>query len=255
MLKVLYYDRESIIKTLAESIVIGGLPKNETKIESNSILEEINEVKRYLTYLDEYKDLLIEKIDSNGHKYIDVNLEHFNHTYLINMGKYYRRAKALGQVPAGSGHNCMYKGVSFNMIIEFPLYWLKEYQRYHFTDIISSQSTMHKMTEFDLNLMYNSEVDPRVVEIMKELIQEYKQETDKDKKKELWRKIINTNPDGFTMAMGITMNYLQALSIVQQREHHKLIEWREDFVPFLKDLPCFSLFLLGDNEYGKKENN
>ena len=47
--------------------------------------------------------------------------------------------------------------------------------------------------------------------------------------------------------MGITMNYLQALSMVKQREHHKLDDWSKDLVPFLKEeLPFFKLFMLGE---------
>ena len=53
-------------------------------------------------------------------------------------------------------------------------------------------------------------------------------------------------PSDFHLAMGITRNYLQALSMVKQREHHKLDDWSEDFVPFLKELPFFKLFMLGE---------
>lgn len=246
-MEILYYDREYIYKTLAESLVIGGLPMNKHKATSEGLKKEIKEVEEYVRLIDVFKDYLVEKEDEEGRKYISIEGIIQTDEYFKSMGKYYRRGKALGQVKAGSGHNCMYKGVSFNMIIEFPLYFLKEYQRYHFTDIISSQSTMHKILEFDLKDMFSDEVDPRCIEVIEDLRNQYNEETDKDKKKEIWRRIINSLPDGFTMSMGITMNYLQALSIINQRKNHKLNEWSEVFVPFLLDLPLLKLLMIKES--------
>jgi len=48
-----------------------------------------------------------------------------------------------------------------------------EAERYRFLEFVSSQSTMHRITKFDLNKCYNEYVDPRVIEIMKEKIAEY----------------------------------------------------------------------------------
>ena len=246
-MEILYYDREYIYKTLAESLVIGGLPMNKHKATSEGLKKEIKEVEEYVRLIDVFKDYLVEKEDEEGRKYISIEGIIQTDEYFKSMGKYYRRGRALGQVKTGSGHNCMYKGVSFNMIVEFPLYWLKEYQRYHFTDIISSQSTMHKILEFDLKDMFSDEVDPRCIEVIEDLRNQYNEEIDKDKKKEIWRRIINSLPDGFTMSMGITMNYLQALSIINQRKNHKLNEWSEVFVPFLLDLPLLKLLMIKEN--------
>ena len=247
MINILYYDREMIYKTLAESLVIGGLPMNKYKTTTEGLTEEIKFCERMIRLLDINKDKIIPLGDENNREYlgfegmtIEVNEQ------LEKFGKYYRRGKALGLVRPGSGHNSMFKGVTFNMVIDFPLYWLKEYQRYHFTDIISSQSTMHKILEFNLDDMFTDEVDPRAIEIIKDLKEQYNLEQDKDKKKVIWKRLINTLPDGFHMSMGITMNYLQAISIVGQRKNHKLSEWSDDFVPFLLDLPLFKTFMIKD---------
>lgn len=245
MLEVLYYDREGIYKTLAESLVIGGFPMRTDEITKLKLCSEIIDVGRCISYLDNHRKDIIKK-QCDGKEYLSLSTEIYPwyESCLIDFGKYYRRGKALGQVKSGSGHNSMYKGVTFNMVIKFPLYWLKEYQRYHFTDIISSQSTMHKILEFDLKDMFSDEVDPRSIVVIEELRNEYNNETDKEKKKIIWRRIINSLPDGFSMCMGITMNYLQAISIIQQREHHKLSEWSEDFVPFLLDLPLLKQLMI-----------
>ena len=247
MINVLYYDREMIYKTLAESLVIGGLPMNKYKATTEGLTEEIKFCESVIKFLDVNKDKTIILKDENDREYLGVeNVAIHIDEQLKKFGKYYRRGKALGLVKAGSGHNSMFKGVTFNMVIDFPLYWLKEYQRYHFTDIISSQSTMHKILEFNLDDMFTDEVDPRAIEIIKDLKEQYNLEQDKDKKKVIWRRLINTLPDGFHMSMGITMNYLQAISIVGQRKNHKLSEWSDDIVPFLLDLPLFKTFMIKD---------
>lgn len=247
MVNVLYYDREMIYKTLAESLVIGGLPMNKYKATTEGLTEEIKFCESMICLLDINEDKTIPLRDENDREYLGLEGSTIEvDEQLKKFGKYYRRGKALGLVKPGSGHNSMFKGVTFNMVIDFPLYWLKEYQRYHFTDIISSQSTMHKILEFNLDDMFTDEVDPRAIEIIKDLKEQYNLEQDKDKKKAIWRRLINTLPDGFHMSMGITMNYLQAISIVGQRKNHKLSEWRDDLVPFLLDLPLFKTFMIKD---------
>ena len=247
MINILYYDREMIYKTLAESLVIGGLPMNKYKATTEGLTEEIKFCESMICLLDINEDKTIPLRDKNDREYLGLEGSTIEvDEQLKKFGKYYRRGKALGLVKPGSGHNSMFKGVTFNMVIDFPLYWLKEYQRYHFTDIISSQSTMHKILEFNLDDMFTDEVDPRAIEIIKDLKEQYNLEQDKDKKKVIWRRLINTLPDGFHMSMGITMNYLQAISIVGQRKNHKLSEWRDDFVPFLLDLPLFKTFMIKD---------
>ena len=247
MINILYYDREMIYKTLAESLVIGGLPMNKYKATTEGLTEEIKFCESMICLLDINEDKTIPLRDENDREYLGLEGSTIEvDEQLKKFGKYYRRGKALGLVKPGSGHNSMFKGVTFNMVIDFPLYWLKEYQRYHFTDIISSQSTMHKILEFNLDDMFTDEVDPRAIEIIKDLKEQYNLEQDKDKKKVIWRRLINTLPDGFHMSMGITMNYLQAISIVGQRKNHKLSEWSDDFVPFLLDLPLFKTFMIKD---------
>ena len=48
-----------------------------------------------------------------------------------------------------------------------------EAERYRFLEFVSSQSTMHRITKFNLNESYNEFVDPRVIEIMKEKVNAY----------------------------------------------------------------------------------
>lgn len=277
MIEILYCNEDNIITSLAESLVIGGLPmRKETTFDNLSY--EISDLTYFLDNVWSYKeDFIFDKTEKKIRIREDLldedDLEHLNFLSFIlssveddyedleecieNINNsldeelnnpYIKRGINLGHVPTGSGHNSMFKGVGFNMIIKFPLYWLKEYQRYNFTDIISSQSTMHKILEFDLSKMFSDKVDKRCIAVIEELRDKYNNEKDKDKKKEIWEAIINSCPDGLHMVMGITMNYLQAVSIIKQREHHKLSEWSKDFVPYLKSLPYLDFFLLEDKD-------
>ena len=48
-----------------------------------------------------------------------------------------------------------------------------EAERYRFLEFVSSQSTMHRITKFDLDKCYNEYVDPLIIEIMKEKVNQY----------------------------------------------------------------------------------
>ena len=55
------------------------------------------------------------------------------------------RAKKLAKTPVGSGHNNFLKGIIVQFDLQYPEYFSPQLQRYHWIDIISSQSKMHKI--------------------------------------------------------------------------------------------------------------
>lgn len=241
MVEVLYWNEKVVLNALAESLVIGGLPKHAGVPKAEDLYFEIHHLAQDLGYIWEKRD----EINYNATKKILEGNVFLN----TDINKYIKRGLILGNVKAGSGHNCMFKGVQFNMIINMPLYWLKEYQRYHFTDIISSQSTMHCVTKMEIKEHCTDKVEPVIIDLINQKVAEFNalSPTDVDARKEAFYYIVANLPSDFHLAMGITMNYLQALSMVKQREHHKLDDWSKDFVPFLKEeLPFFKLFMLGE---------
>lgn len=243
MVEVLYWNENVVLNALAESLVIGGLPKHAGVPKADDLWTEIYHLAQDLDYIWANRD----EISYNATKKI---LESPTSKMFLNtdINKYIKRGLILGNVKAGSGHNCMFKGVQFNMIINMPLYWLKEYQRYHFTDIISSQSTMHCVTQMDIREHCSDRVEPVIIDMINKGV-EYFNSLPKEavkERKEAFNYIVANLPSDFHLAMGITMNYLQALSMVKQREHHKLDDWSKDLVPFLKELPFFKLFMLGE---------
>ena len=60
------------------------------------------------------------------------------------------RAIKLANTPAGSGHSNFLCGIRVSFDLTIPRYMWQEAQRYHWFDIVSSQSTMHKIAQMDL---------------------------------------------------------------------------------------------------------
>lgn len=120
--------------------------------------------------------------------------------------------------------------------------WI-EAERYRFLEFVSSQSTMHRIPKFNLDNQYNEYVDPRVIEIMKEKVNEYNNLEDSDKKTQKYLEILYTNPAGFELTARLTTNYRCLKNIYRQRKNHRLPEWRE-FCKWIETLPLAQELIL-----------
>jgi len=162
--------------------------------------------------------------------------------------KQFKRIKKLGNAKSGSGHDNALKGIVVQFDLTAPLYIWKQFERYHFHDIISSQSTMHRILEMDIYKQCNDYVFINIIELLKEAIQSYKwlydnQEnklpSDKEKLDKAYMKIISNIPSGFELTARITSNYLQLKTIYNQRHNHKLYEWHNIFCDWIESLDYF----------------
>lgn len=139
----------------------------------------------------------------------------------------------------GEGHDQFLTGIIVQFDLTFTVKAWTEAERYHFFDFVSSQSTMHRITKFDIEKQYIEYVDPRIVSIMKEKVESYNRlaETfDKDSLKSKYLEILYSNPAGFKLTAGMTTNYRQLKTIYAQRKNHRLPEWRE-FCAWIETLP------------------
>lgn len=159
--------------------------------------------------------------------------------------------KSLAQSRSGEGHDQWLTGVIVQFDLTFSVKAWTEAERYHFFDFVSSQSTMHRITKFELDEAYIDYVDPRIIEIMKEKISSYNEfeqmrvnySTDETLLKE-WQQqldkkyleILYSNPCGFKLTAGMTTNYRQLKTIYNQRKTHRLPEWRA-FCEWIETLP------------------
>ena len=174
--------------------------------------------------------------------------------------KVIKRCKGLTRLSNGNGaHGQWLTGVrvAFDLTCTNKM-WV-EAERYRFLEFVSSQSTMHRITKFNVRDQYNDYVDPRVIEIMEEKIAQYNEVSELAKNipaddkynqeryanwlRQKYLEILYTNPAGFELTARLTTNYRCLLNIYIQRHDHRLPEWRE-FCQYIYDnLPMFAEFV------------
>lgn len=166
--------------------------------------------------------------------------------------------KACANCETGEGHDNFLKGIIVQFDLTFSNKAWVEAERYHFLDFISSQSTMHKITKFNIKDQCNQYVDPRIIDIVQEKINEYnrlsvlnlKNEPSKERREilnELYLEILYNVPAGFELTAGMTTNYQQLKTIYQQRRFHLLPDW-QIFCDWCETLPLFKELCVDRNK-------
>ena len=135
-------------------------------------------------------------------------------------------------------HGQWLTGVRVSFDLTFSNKAWVEAERYRFLEFVSSQSTMHRVSQFDIGKQCNKYVDYRIIEIVEELKQKYLN----DKTAENYLILLYNLPNGFQITARMTTNYRCLLNIYIQRYDHRLPEWRE-FCEEIKKLPYFEEFL------------
>ena len=145
------------------------------------------------------------------------------------------RVQSLGKCERGTGHDQFLTGIVVQFDLTFSIKAWTEAQRYHFLDFVSSQSTMHRITKFDLEKQCNEYVHVGTISIVKGLIDCYNENpTDEN-----YLKVLYNVPTGFMLTARMTTNYRQLKTIYHQRKRHRLPEWRK-FCEWIETLPYFS---------------
>lgn len=152
------------------------------------------------------------------------------------------RAISLAQCEKGTGHDNWLNGVIVQFDLTFTVKAWTEAERYHFFDFVSSQSTMHKITRFNLDTAYIEYIDGRIVDIMQEKIKEYNDDPSPEK----YLKVLYSNPCGMKLTARMTTNYRQLKTMYCQRRFHRLPEWRE-FCKWIETLP-YSELITGERK-------
>ena len=157
-------------------------------------------------------------------------------------------------VKDNQAHGQFLTGIRVNFDLTCSNKMWVEAERYRFLEFVSSQSTMHRITKFNLDEAYNEYVDDRIIKIMKEKVDAYNTQvelkknmikenasTESIKQQEDWIKrmyleILYSNPAGFTLTARMTTNYRCLRNIYKQRKNHRLPEWRA-FCSWIETLP------------------
>ena len=157
-------------------------------------------------------------------------------------------------------HDQFLTGIRVSFDLTFSNKAWVEAERYRFLEFVSSQSTMHRITKFDLRNQYNEYVDHRIIEIMEEKVaqhnkilaelaqtptdDEYNRKRLKNLITQKYLEILYSNPAGFMLTARLTTNYRCLKNIWRQRRNHRLPEWRAfckwiETLPYAKELICY----------------
>lgn len=149
----------------------------------------------------------------------------------INTGgsnKHIERAIRLAKAPDGSGHKTFLSGILVAANVTATMKWWVQFGRYHFQQIDSSMSTMHKLKDMVLNdtIKFHPSTNQNVIDEFIYLC--YNTEDIEE--------IAYSVPSGLELTARINTNYLQLCTMLRQRLFHPLEEWK-DFCGWILNLP------------------
>lgn len=186
-----------------------------------------------LSYMDAVK---FEKDVADRQNFEDGNSPH------------YQRACRLASAPDGSGHRNFLSGIIVSFNVTGTNAWWMQFERYHFAQIVSSMSKMHRlkrMVETE-DFVFHDKVFENGIELLKSLALY----VDKDDVVDEEQLVYNC-PMGLELTARVTTNYLQLRTIYAQRKNHKLKEWR-DFCEWIASLPYAREFITLEPENTNK---
>lgn len=169
-------------------------------------------------------------------------------------------------------HDNALVGINVSFDVIYPQYWTPEFQRYHFADIITSSSKMHRLLKMDVDKACNKYVSQSQIDTLKTDIDRWNSldqmdwsdidswvftlrngetlvaKTKDDALYYAWEICLSDCPMGLELFMRVRTNYKQLQTIYYQRKHHKLKEeWQDEFCKnFIEKLPYFKELILGE---------
>lgn len=144
------------------------------------------------------------------------------------------RTAKLAAAPAGSGHDNFLKGIVVWFDLTFTIKAWTEAERYHFFEIISSQSTMHRINKMDYDACMIKYVTENTKNELKRLQKIYNETQDPED----YLVLLYNAPVGLQLTAGMVTNYQQLKTIYFQRRNHRLPEWKA-FCEWCESLPYF----------------
>ena len=141
----------------------------------------------------------------------------------------------------GGGHNQFLTGCLVAFDLSFTNKGWVEAERYRYLNFVSSQSTMHRISQMDVQKMCSDRVDPRIIEVVNEKIDKYNE----TKSLEDYRDLLDNLPSGLILTARMTTNYRCLRNIVEQRSKHRLEIWQQ-FCEELRELPLSKELIFGE---------
>lgn len=140
----------------------------------------------------------------------------------------------LASSPIGSGHDNFLNGITVIFDLTFSNKAWVEAERYTFLNFISSQSTMHKISQFDIRNTCNKYVTETTLTECEKLLYAYKLNPTPQN----YLRLLYNIPSGFELTARMTTNYRCLKNIYNQRRNHRLPDW-QIFCDWCETLPYF----------------
>lgn len=144
--------------------------------------------------------------------------------------RHFQRACKLGKMPSNSGHCSFLKGITVTANFSATVKWWEQFQRYHFKEIVTSMSTMHRIRQMieSQSIEFDAKTSQQVIDAFLKVAPSLKDD-----------ELAYSCPMGLVLTAAVSTNYLQLKTIWEQRHVHKLAEWWKDFCPWIARLPHF----------------
>ena len=209
---------------LAESIVASGYPML-SEYMPNHVASVVACVKSYLDSI----------LTSARFQYEEIAKSHID------------RAIRLANAKDGSGHRNALSGVLVSFDVTASNAWWMQFERYHFAQIVSSQSKMHRLKQLAINANATELLDEDTIQRIKDNLKLYEDGLIDEET------FIYSCPIGLQLTARVTTNYLQLRTMYIQRKNHKLKEWR-DFCTWIETLPMSKELIIGKENEETKSN-
>jgi len=149
-----------------------------------------------------------------------------------------------------NSHSKFLRQIVLSVDITAGLHWFKEFDTYKVGTTANSTSTMHKLATTPICLACFETDDMRSVDLgdadgnykdhivhMIEFLETLRQRYLETKDKQYWKELIRWLPESWLQTRTVTANYQVIRSMYFDRRNHKLTEWSESFVDWVKTLP------------------
>lgn len=177
--------------------------------------------------------------------YLDFDSQH---RYIDDLD--WKRAVSLASRASNEGHDNFLSGIVVSFDLTCTVKMWTEFERYHFAQIVSSQSTMHRLSKMELDTAFTPYTDPVIVNRLKVLQKRYNEEPSEQN----FLILLYSCPTGLHLTARVTTNYRQLKTMLKQRYNHKLPEWRKFCRDILEECPMAAEFLLGKGVFNETAN-
>ena len=147
-----------------------------------------------------------------------------------------------------NSHSKFLRQILVNVDISSTEFWWSEFDTYKVGTVANSTSKMHKglarpLTHDDFGVKWDELNEKEKndfdndIHILNTYRENYLSAKTSEEKEYWWRRWLEKIPMSYLQTRTVTLNYQVLRQMVKDRRHHKLPEWRDEFINWVKSLP------------------